>query len=348
MIKKFFLTVVAGIIFILLLAVVIGGFNNSNVNNTDKNENTDEDLSKYSVDPSDIVFDKSNGGGENIKVYLTKEKKMITLSLEEYVRGVVCGEMPAEYNIEALKAQAVAARTFAMAHMEVYGGKKYSKAKGADVTDDINCQVYMDKNKRLNSWNKKYEGKYWNKITEAVQATEGQVLKYNGKLVMEPYYFAVSSGRTEDSVQVFGDSEPYLKSVVSSGEEDAPKYKTETKISYGTFIDEIKGVYKDLDINYFNLKSKIKIVSRTSSGAVKEVKIGNETITGNKFRNILQLNSANFNIKFHLTYIEIECIGYGHNVGMSQYGANVMAKNGKQYKDILTYYYQGVSVEKIK
>lgn len=348
MIKKFFLTVAAGIIFILLLAVVIGGFNNSNVNNTDKNENTDEDLSKYSVDPSDIVFDKSNGGGENIKVYLTKEKKIIALSLEEYVRGVVCGEMPAEYNIEALKAQAVAARTFAMAHMEIYGGKKYNKAKGADVTDDVNCQVYMSKNKRLDSWNKKYDGQYWNKITNAVQSTEGQVLKYKEKLIMEPYYFAVSSGKTEDAAQVFGNSEPYLKSVVSNGDENAPKYKTQVKITYGEFIKGIKDAYKNSNINIFNVRSQVKIINRTGSGAVKEIKVGNETITGNKFRGIFQLNSANFNIYFHLTNIEVDCTGYGHNLGMSQYGANEMAKKGNDYKDILTYYYQGISIGKIK
>lgn len=347
MVKKFFITVVAGIIFIIFLAVVVGGFGNGN-NNIDNDKNTGQDLSKYSVKPSDIVFNKSNGGGENINVYLTKEKKIITLSLEEYVRGVVCGEMPAEYNVEALKAQAVAARTFAMAHMEVYGGKKYSKAHSADVTDDVSCQVYIDKNKILKSWDKKYSGQYWNKITEVVQTTEGQVLKYNGKLVMEPYYFAVSSGKTEDAAQVFGNSEPYLRSVISAGEENAPKYKTNVKLSYSKFISEIKNSYKSVDLNIFNVSDKVKIINRTNSGTVKEIKLGSETVSGNKFRNMLQLNSANFNIYFHLTNVEIDCIGYGHNVGMSQYGANLMAKNGKRYKDILTYYYSGVSVGKIE
>lgn len=350
MIKKFFIAVAAVIIFILFSAVIIGGFNNNDISKEDKSKNNtrNKDLNKYSIKPTDIIFDKSNGGGENIRVYLTKEKKIISLSLEEYVRGVVCAEMPAEYGVEALKAQAVAARTFAMAHMETYGGKKYSKAKGADITDDVNCQVYIDKNKVLSSWDKKYSGQYWNKITEAVQDTEGQVLKYNGKLVMEPYYFAVSSGKTDDAKEVFGNSEPYLKSVASPGEENAPKYETKVKMSYSSFIEVIKNTYKNAGINVFNIRNNVKIISRTDSGGIKEIKLGNETVTGNQFRKILQLNSANFNIYFHFTNVEIDCFGYGHNVGMSQYGADLMAQKGKDYKQILTYYYRGVNVEKMQ
>lgn len=346
MIKKLLFAIIMGILFIFAIAIVIGGFNNTNSNMGEKNT-VPEDLSKYDINPTDITFDKKNGGGETIKVYLVKENKIKALSLEDYTRGVVCAEMPAEFNIEAIKAQAIAARTFAMAHMEAYGGKKYEKAKGADVTDNEKCQVYIDKDSRLRSWPAKQAGQYWNKITEAVQATEGQIIKYNGKLVMEPYYFAISSGKTEDCVEVFGDYEPYLKSVVSPGEEIAPKYKSQVKVSYNSFISNIEKEYANCNINFFNVRNEVKIIKRTTAGSVNEVKIGKEIITGSKFRNLMKLNSANFDIIFNLTNVEIDCIGYGHDVGMSQWGANVMAKGGKNYKDILTHYYRGVTVEKM-
>lgn len=344
MLKNFFITVSLGIIFILFAAMFIGGIGN-NVNYDNKNNN---ELEKYDINPTDIVFNKNNGGGATIKVYITKEKKIKEVALEEYTRGVVSAEMPAEFNIEALKAQAVAARTFAAAHMEVYGGKKYPGANGADVTDTVNCQVYMNKDTRLNSWPKNLSGQYWNKITQAVQETSGQVLKYNGELVKYPYYFAISSGKTENSKDIFGDDEPYLKSVSSPGEDiDGNKYKSQVKMSYSSFVNKVKSVYSNSNLNIFNVRSSIKVISRTEAGSVKEVKIGNNTITGSRFRSMMGLNSANFAINYNITGIEINCVGYGHDVGMSQWGANVMSRQGKNYKDILTHYYNGVSIEKI-
>lgn len=343
MLKNFFITVSLGIAFILLVAVFIGGIGN-NVGYDNKNNN---EVKKYDISPTDVVFDKNNGGGATIRVYITKEKKIKELALEEYIRGVVSAEMPAEFDIEALKAQAVAARTFAAAHMDVYGGKKYPGANGADVTDTVNCQVYMDKDSRLSSWPKGLSGQYWNKVTDAVQETNGQVLEYNGKLVTEPYYFAISSGKTENGKDILGDDEPYLKSVSSPGEEIAPKYKSQVKISYSSFVNKVKSEYSNSNLNLYNVKSSINIISRTDAGSVKAIKIGNNTITGPKFRTMMGLNSANFSINFNITGIVINCVGYGHDVGMSQWGANIMSKQGKNYKDILTHYYNGVSIEKI-
>ncbi|MFT8314541.1 MAG: stage II sporulation protein D [Clostridium sp.] len=344
MLKNFFITVSLGIVFILFLAIFIGG----TAENIGKLNKSSSQLEKYDISPTDIVFDKNNSGGANIKVYITEEKKIKELALEEYTRGVVAAEMPVEFNIEALKAQAVAARTFAVAHMEVYGGKKYPKANGADVTDTVDCQVYMDKDARLNSWPKSLSGEYWNKITQAVQETNGQVLKYSGKLVTEPYYFAISSGKTENSNDILGKDIPYLKSVSSPGEEsDHNKYKSQVKMSYSSFVNKVKSEYSNSNLNIFNVKSSINIISRTEAGSVREIKLGNNTITGSKFRSMMSLNSANFSIKYNITDIEINCVGYGHDVGMSQWGANVMSKQGKNYKDILTHYYSGVSIEKI-
>ncbi|WP_010233376.1 stage II sporulation protein D [Clostridium arbusti] len=343
MLKNFFITISLGIVFILFVAIFIGGIGN-NIGYGNKNNN---EVKKYDINTTDIVFDKNNSGGATIKVYITKEKKIKELSLEEYIRGVVPAEMPAEFGTEALKAQAVAARTFAVAHMESYGGKKYPGANGADVTDTVNCQVYMDKNSILNKWPKNLSGAYWNKITDAVQQTNGQVLKYNGKLITEPYYFAISSGKTENSKDILGKEEPYLKSVSSPGEEIAKKYKSQVKLSYSSFISKVKSQYSNSNLNSINVRNSINIISRTEAGSVKEIKVGNNTMTGPKFRTMLGLNSANFSINYNSTGIEINCVGYGHDVGMSQWGANVMSKQGKNYKDILTHYYDGVTIEKL-
>lgn len=345
MLKKFIILIFTGSLFLIIVSICIGGFSGNK--DDGKIGNSDGDIEKYKFKPNDIVFNNKDDADGNIKVYIAKNKEIVQLSLEEYTRGVVAAEMPAEFNIEALKAQAIAARTFAAAHMLIYGGKPYPGAEGADVTDTVECQVYMDKDHILNNWPQKSADEYWNKITGAVQDTQGEILKYNGKLVMEPLYFAVSRGKTEDSKEVIGDDEPYLKSVISSGEESAPKYKSYVKISYGDFINKIKKAYKNSNLNYLNIKSSIEILSRTKSDGVKEIKLGKNTITGTKFRSIMGLNSTDFNIKYNIMSLEINCVGYGHDIGMSQWGANIMAKSGKNYRDILNHYYTGISIEKI-
>ena len=348
MLKKFIIIIFIGIMFVLTVSVLIGGFSGDTDKDNNKINKAGDDIEKYKFKPNDIVFNKSNGVGASIKVYITKDKEIKELSMEEYTRGVVASEMPAEFNIEALKAQAIAARTFAAAHMDSYGGKPYHGAKGADVTDTVDCQVYMAKDDRLKSWPQRLSGEYWNKITEAVQSTEGEVLKYHGKLIMEPLYFSVSSGKTEDSKEVIGDDEPYLKSVISSGEETDKKYKSVVKISYGDFINKIKKTYSNSDLNYLNIRNSIQILSKTKAGGVKEIKLGKNTITGIKFRSIMGLNSTNFSVKYNITSLEIDCTGYGHDVGMSQNGANVMAKNGKTCSDILHHYYTGITLGKLE
>ncbi|WP_026882113.1 stage II sporulation protein D [Clostridium akagii] len=345
MLKKFIILIFTGSLFLIIVSICIGGFSGNKDNG--KIGNSDGDIEKYNFKPNDIVFNNKDDSDGDIKVYIAKNKEIVQLSLEEYTRGVVAAEMPAEFNIEALKAQAIAARTFAAAHMLIYGGKPYPGAKGADVTDTVECQVYMDKDHILNKWPQKSVDEYWNKITGAVQDTQGEILKYNGKLVMEPLYFAVSRGKTEDSKEVIGDDEPYLKSVISSGEESAPKYKSSVKISYGDFINKINKAYKNSNLNYLNIKSSIEILSRTKGEGVKEIKLGKNTITGTKFRSIMGLNSTDFNIKYNIMSLEINCVGYGHDIGMSQWGANIMAKSGKNYRDILNHYYTGISIEKI-
>lgn len=329
---------------ILLLSIVIAGFPKNNGEVTAKNS-----VPKFSIKPNDIVFDDKNGGGPKIKVYISSEDNIVELNLEEYVRGVVSGEMPAEFSFEAIKAQAVAARTFGLAHMSLYGGHPYNGAKGADVTDTVECQVYLDKDKRIASWPVSKQGEYWNKITKAVTDTEGEVLTYNGDLVLNPYFFSTSSGKTENSIDVFSFDEPYLKSVDSPGENISPRYVNKFTFSYSDFVKKMNEGIPGSNLKVSNLKDSVKILKRSSpNGVVQSVKAGSKTVEGTKLRWILGLSSYSYTFKFDGKQVIVTSLGYGHGVGMSQWGANAMAKSGSDYKKILTHYYTGVKIEKLK
>jgi len=243
--KKLIILVSMSTAFIVLLSLGINGMK----------------ISQYTI-PEFLMrsINKSyNYNPQYIKVYISEENKIEKMTLEEYVIGVVAAEMPAEFSEEAIKAQAVAARTFGAAHMEIYGGKKYKSNTGADVCDTVKCQVFTNKEERMKNWPESERNEYWDKIVNAVEATSGQILTYKNKLVMEPYYFAVSGGRTENAVDVFGKGEEYLKSVESPGEEDASKYKTSIQLSYTNFINKINSQYPNSRLSVKNLSDQVCI-----------------------------------------------------------------------------------------
>ncbi|MBC2579842.1 stage II sporulation protein D [Clostridium sp. DJ247] len=338
---RFLLLIIISITILIVISTVILGYNGE----TPKLKGS---IPNPFVNSSSVEFKDSNVVIPKIKVYITKTDKIEEMQIEDYVKGVVAAEMPVEFQIEALKAQAVAARTFALAHMEEFEGRKYKSTTGANVCDTVKCQVFIHKEDRLRSWPENKKDEYWNKVEKAVNETVGQVLMYNSKLVMEPYYFAVSSGKTENVQDVFKDTISYLKSVDSPGEESAPKYESSMKLSYHDFINKMNSEYPNLGLSLGEIRNQIEIKSRNKGGSVKEIKVGKITITGVKFRNIMALNSANFSIKYDTNGLQINCIGYGHGVGMSQWGANAMAKSGQDYKQILTHYYSGVNIIKLK
>lgn len=327
------------IIFIMILLPIIFLGDNSNSSNS---------LSSFNLKDDNIVKASGLSFPVNGKVKLYRREKNVVeeLDLEEYVKGVVSSEMPANFDEEALKAQAVAARTYYM--NKRINPCKDAKIKGAEICDSTNCQVYMDKEERMSKWSKDDGESNWNKISEAVESTKGEVLTYDGVVLEYPQFFAVSSGKTEDAVDVFAMNIPYLKSIDSKGEEIAPKFESTLSISLDEFVDKIKSQYKDIVLSKDNIEDSIKIQSYTKGGGVKEIKVGNKNISGIEFRKILNLNSTNFTISFKNNNIVFLCKGYGHGVGMSQWGANAMAKNGSKYNDILKYYYSGIEIEKIK
>lgn len=251
---------------------------------------------------------------------------------EEYVKGVLAGEMPTSFDLEALKAQAVAARSYVLKKME------QNKEKDYDVVDTVMNQVYLDDATLKEKWKDKYEEKN-NKIKQAIVETKGEYMTYNNE-VIEAFFFSTSTGKTENSGEVFQTQLPYLKSVDSAWDEEvSPVFSQDNNLS----LDEF---YQKLNIEY-NPNLKIEITKTTSTGRIKELKINDHEFKANDIYQKLNLRSTFFDIKQKDNQVEITTKGYGHGVGMSQYGALAMAKKGYKYQDILKYYYQGVEIKKL-
>ena len=255
-------------------------------------------------------------------------------------------EVPANFDEEALKAQAVAARTYYMNKRK--NPCKDAAENGGEICDTTNCQVFMSKEERMKSWSSSKGEENWDKVKSAVYSTKGQVLTYNGELLEYPQFFSTSSGKTEDSKDVFAVDVPYLKSIESKGEESAPKFKTSINVSVEDFIKKINLSYPDSCLKKNGLESMVSVMSYTEGGSVKEIKLGGSIIKGTDFRKLFDLNSSNFSIAFKGSNVSISCKGYGHGVGMSQWGANAMAKEGCSYEEILKHYYTGIDIEEIK
>ncbi len=283
---------------------------------------------------------------ELINVYNLKTNDVMVIDFEEYLKGVVASEMPAEFNAEALKAQAVTARTYLL-----YRLKKYPNGQpdhmGAPVCTGTHCQVWTSKEDLIASHEQGWYEQYWGKIEETVNSTHGQILTYEDKII-EPLFHSTSGGRTENSEDVFSASVPYLRSVESPYEAEAPKLHGSVKMTVDEFINKIKSAYGNLNITRDNLNEKIKLGEVSEGGKVKTIFIDNTEITGRELRSLFNLNSANFSFIQSGDQIEILTTGYGHGVGMSQWGAEGMADEGYNYKDILKHYFTGVEVVSMK
>lgn len=281
-----------------------------------------------------------------IKAYNLKTNEIIVIDFEEYIKGVVASEMPAEFNLEALKSQAVAARTYLL-----YRIKKYPDGQpehlGAPICTGIHCQVWTSKDDLIANHDEGWYEQYWGKIEEAVNSTKGQILTYEGKII-EPLFHSTSGGRTENSEDVFANAVPYLRSVESPYESEAPRLHDSAKVTVNDFISKIKSVYGDLDITQSNLKDKIVLGELSEGGKIKTIIIDNQEISGREIRSLFNLNSTNFSFIQSGNELEIVTTGYGHGVGMSQWGADGMADEGYNYKEILKHYYTDVEIVSVK
>lgn len=259
-------------------------------------------------------------------------EKIEEVPFEQYIIGVLAGEMPINFDMEALKAQAVASRSYVMKKMA------YNKDNDYDVVDTVENQVYLDDNYLKEAWKEKYIENI-NKLKTAVLETKGEYLEYNNEVV-EAFFFSTSSGKTENSKEIFGIESDYLKSVDSNWDSlVSPVFTSNNYFTLNDFCNK-------LNINCSN-KIEINILNTTTTGRTKKIKINNKTYTGDKIRELLKLRSTYFTIKQIGTNIIVTTKGYGHGVGMSQYGALGMAKEGYTYDEILKHYYQGVEIKKI-
>ncbi len=263
-------------------------------------------------------------------VKLLDNEEILSIDLEDYVLGVVACEMPASFHVEALKAQAVASRTYAL--------EKMGDSSIYDLENSTNNQCYNDKNDMKKKWKASYE-LYYDKIKNAVEETKNEYVTYDGKII-KALYFSTSNGYTEDVEQVFGGNQEYLESVSSPWDIDSSTYKKEVKINADVFL-------KKLNISDKKIY-KIEINERSNSGRINYITINNTRLKGTTFRKLLDIRSTDFDIKFETQEVSITTRGYGHGVGLSQYGSNGMANEGYTYKEILKYYYKNTEIDSIK
>ena len=283
-----------------------------------------------------------------VRVHNHITNKTETVKLEEYIYHVVAGEMPAAYDIEALKAQATAARTYTVQKCKSIIGDSAKGCKKGDwdvCTDSSCCQTWRSDEKMKQHWGRHY-AEYALKIYTAVDETRGEILTFGGKPINAMYHSS-SGGYTENIEDIYGgDPVPYLKSVDSPGEENFSDYASTVKL---TLRDAAKALNDEFGtkLTAEKLKDNITITKKSSGGAVISAKIGTKEVTGRQIRHAFSLKSCKFSISFDEKHVIISVQGFGHGVGMSQTGAGAMAKAGSSYSEILLHYYTDVTLEKI-
>lgn len=304
------------------------------VNNAGSNvSDVNNDVSVSEPIASTIVSEPVNEVSEVVvdnNIYVSVRRsdgRVVSLELEDYVTGVVGAEMPALFNSEALKAQAVIARTYALK----------ANSMGRTLSDNESTQSYKDNGELAGIWGSNYSS-YYSKIKDAVNSTKGIYLTYNGNYI-EAVYHSTSNGRTEDSSNVWGNSYPYLVSVDSVYDNSNPSFSISKSFSYSDISSK-------LGINVSS-NTEFNILGYTSGGRVSSISVDGTEFSGVSFRSMLGLRSADFDIVKNDEGVVITTRGYGHGVGMSQYGANGMGKAGYSYSDILLHYYPGVSIEQL-
>lgn len=279
-----------------------------------------------------------------VSVYLSDEDVIRDMDINEYLKCVVAAEMPAEFEKEALKAQAVAARTYLYSHINENDKGSVSQAhKGAIIcTNYEHCQSYLSEEECKKRWGEDGD-KNWDKISSSVDETTGEVIEYNGEIISAVFH-STSSGRTESSADVWGKDVPYLQSVESVGDEQSPKFYSEQCIS----VDEFKSVVEESLSDVPWEGGIVSDIKRSEAGGVISLNIGGVEVSGSKLRSMFSLRSTNVEFSQDDNNIKMVVKGYGHGVGMSQYGADYLAKQGMNYRDILKTYYTGVEICNVK
>ena len=277
---------------------------------------------------------------KTIKLLHSETMQIEELNIDEYLYGVVSSEMPANFELEALKAQAVVARTYTI-YQIIHNSSKH---ENADICDNYSCcQAWISKEERFSKWTSEEAESNWNKIVQAVNETKGKIVTYNSQPI-NAFFHANSGGVTESSLNIWGGIDyPYLKSVETSGEEGYTQYASEVILNKQELLEKVQTQYEDCEID-FDKQDSIEILEYTSSGRVKTIKIGNKEIAGTEARTLLGLKSTNFEVAIDGENIIFSVTGYGHGVGMSQTGADSLAKQGLKYEEIIKHFYTNVEI----
>ncbi|WP_071460955.1 stage II sporulation protein D [Bacillus massilinigeriensis] len=275
----------------------------------------------------------SSDSGVEVTVFRMAKSSLEKMTLDQYLIGVVAAEMPVDFETEALKAQALTARTYYV--KQLMNPDKTGLPDGAQVSDTVTHQVFKNKDELKQQWGSEYERKM-KKVADAVKETDGQILTFNDAPI-EATFFSTSNGYTENSEDYWPNSFPYLRSVESPWDKKSPKFATQTVLPLGEFE-------RKLGIKLNSGKSLGSVTARTTGKRVGKLEIAGKTFTGKEVRDKLGLKSSDFTWSLKDGNIIIDTKGFGHGVGMSQYGANGMAAEGKSYKDIVLHYYKGVQI----
>lgn len=288
---------------------------------------------------SEKIEEKFDYGKYNIiRLFHTETGEVEELDLDTYLYGVVSSEMPASFEMEALKAQSIVARTYT-----VYQIKNGGKHENADLCDSaLCCQAWITKENRMARWEENLREEYWNKIVKAVNETKGKFILYNGEPI-NALFHSNSGGTTELSVNVWGGDFPYFQTVETSGEDAYSSFTSGMEVSKDELVKIMLEKYSNFEID-FAKEDCIKILERTDSGRVKKMKIGNTEISGTEARTLFKLKSAKFDFEMDENSVKFSVLGYGHGVGLSQCGSDALAKQGKNCDEIIKFYYKDVEI----
>lgn len=301
-----------------------------------------EDVAEQAVTEKTEPAADTESDRDTIKVLDFTSGQVHTLDMIDYVTGAVLAEMPASYHEEALKAQAVAARTYAVRQREKQRINPDKLLLGADISNDsTKFQAYFTPEQAKAFYGESYET-YYNIVYSAVAATEGEVLMYGGEPIVAAFH-STSGGVTESAEVVWGSPIEYLVPVESAGDEASPVYYDEKSIAEDELSACIKEAYPEADFSG-EPEKWLAIGERSESGTVVEVTAGGEILSGTSFRQLFGLRSANFTVEYGDGVFTVATKGNGHGVGMSQYGANAMANGGADYREILLHYYTGAEI----
>ena len=330
--------------FILIIFIIPALLTKKTTTTSSKEENNNQttinqDEKKTTETNSKNEYNYNQYG--TISLLHKKTGEVEQVKLDEYLCNVVSAEMPATFEQEALKAQAIVARTYTIYKIL---NKKHDNA---DICDDSTCcQAWISKDDRLAKWEENQRESNWQKICSAVNETSGKIITYENKPI-DAFFHSNSGGITEVPVNVWGGTGyPYLQSVETSGENTYTQYASEVTLSQEELINKLKEKYSDISIDFTNSED-IKILEYTESTRVKTVKFGNHEISGVEARTLFGLKSTNFEISRDGNNIKFSVKGYGHGVGMSQTGADSMAKNGSRAEEIIKHFYTGVEITEV-